>query len=302
MTKIKKIIATIILSVFLFATVSPIVVHGSYWGTNMGASILKQALEAAYLVLRKTILMNLKKEANNMIRKSIEKAVSGSSGESMVVADYEDFIFGSAQVAAEDTLDDFFTVLQEGVSTTERDMLRGVEQTISKQLSPEMPEVTLREIVDSADPVGDVFDQTKGGGIGALLSYQLGDYNNSTNAYINAKNVVESAAEQVTRAQEAEVIAGGGFNTIVEGSKVIPGKISQEIVAAAETMPIEMINNAGSLEEIIASFVTSSLSGFIKNGINVVSEPIDNEMRKIENSVTNGVSELQDKIKKGLTT
>lgn len=302
MAKIKKIIATITIAAFLFSTVTPAVVHAEMWGTNIASGLMKQVLEQVFLVLRKTILQTLKKEANNMIKGSIEKAVSGSSGEPMVVADYEDFIFGAAQVAAEDTLDDFFSVLQEGVSSAERDMLRGVEQTISKQLTPVMPEVTLREVVDSSDPLGDLFDQTKGGGVGALMSYQFGDYNNSTNAYVNSRKIIEAKARQVAKAQEAEVIAGGGFNTVVDGGKVIPGKVSQEIVTAAEIMPIEMINNASSLEEIIASFVVSSVTSFVKKGISVVSKPINNEMRKIKRNMgQNGVKELQDKIKKGLT-
>lgn len=301
MTKIKKIIASITIAAFLFTTVTPAVVHAEMWGTNIAAGVMKQVLEQVFLVLRKTILQTLKKEANKMIKSSIEKAVSGSSGEPMVVSDYEDFIFGSAQVAAEDMLDDFFSVLQEGVSTAERDMLRSVEQTISKQLTPAMPEVTLKEIVDSSDPLGDVFDQTKGGGIGALMSYQFGNYNNSTNAYVNAKEKIQATAAKVAKSQEAEVIAGGGFNTIVEGTKVIPGKISQEIVAAAEIMPIEMINNASSLEEVIASFVVSSVTSFVKSGINVVTKPINNELRKIQRNTENGIDELQDKIKKGLT-
>ena len=301
MTKIKKIIATLTIAAFLFSTATPAVVHAEMWGTNIASSLMKQVLEQVFLVLRKTILQTLKKEANNMIKGSIEKAVSGSSGEPMVVSDYEDFIFGSAQVAAEDMLDDFFSVLQDGATTTERDMLRGVEQTINKQHSPGQPEVDLHDTVNSADPIGNVFNQSLGGGIGALMSYQFGDYNNSTNAYVNSREKIEQRAEQVAQAQQTEVLAGSGFNTVVQGSKVIPGKVSQEIVTAAETMPIEMINNASSLEEVIASFVVSSMTSFIKSGINVVSKPINNEMRKISRNIgQNGIKELQDQIKRGI--
>ncbi len=302
MSKIKKIVASIVIASFLLTSVTPTIVHAEMWGTNIASSMMKQVLEQVYLVLRKTILQTLKREANEMIKSSIEKAVSGSSGEPMVVSDYEDFIFGAAQVAAEDTLDDFFSVLQEGVSSEERDMLRNVEQTISKQLTPAIPEVTLREVVDSDDPISDIFNQSKGGGIGALMSYQFGAYNNSTNAYVNAKQIVQSKARQVAEARKTEVLAGSGFNTVVDGNKVIPGKVSQEIVSAAEQMPIEMINNASSLEEVIASFVVSSVTSFVKSGINVVTKPINNEMRKIRRNIgKNGVQELQDKLKKGLT-
>lgn len=302
MIKIKKIIASVTLMSFLLTMTPTAVAIGDMWGTNIGAAGMKQVLEQVFLVLRKTILQTLKKEANKMVKGAVEKAVSGASGEDMVIVDYEDFIFGSSQVAAEETLEDFFSTLQSGVSTSERDMLRDIELTISNQLSPGKPESTLREVVNSDDPIGDIFDQTKGGGVGALLSYQFGDYNNSKNVYINAKRVVDNKAAQVADAQRTEAIAGSGFNTIVDGNKVIPGKISQEIVSAAETMPIEMINNASSLEEVIASFVVSSVTGFIKSGINVVSKPIKNEARKINRNTKNGVKELQDKIKKGLTT
>ncbi len=302
MIKTKKIIATVIIMVSIFATINPTRAIGDAWGTNVGSALMKQVLEQVFVVLRKTILQTMKKEANNMIRGALEKAVGGSSGESMVITNYEDFIFGSAQVAAEDKLTDFFSVIQVGASTSERDMLRNVEQSISNQISPGQPEVTLHEFVDSDDPIGDVFDQTKGGGVGALLSYQFGEYNNSTSAYINSKNIVDNAAYQAAEAQQAEAIAGSGFNTVVNGNKVIPGKISQEIISAAETMPIEMINNASSLEEVIASFVVSSTTSFIKSGISVVSKPINNEARKIQRTIgDDGVKKLQDKIKKGLT-
>ncbi len=302
MIKIKKITATITIAAFLFVTIMPTTVCAEMWGTNIASGLMQQAMQQVFEITRKTVLQTLKKEANNMIKESIEKAVSGSSGESMVISSYEDFIFGAAQVAAENKLEDFFSVIQEGVSTSERDMLRNVEQTISSQLSPGQPEATLHELVDSDDPIGDVFDQTRGGGVGAFLSYQFGDYNNSTNAYVNAMEVIDNEAMQKAQAQEAEAIAGGGFNTITEGNKVIPGKISQEIVAAAETMPIEMINNAGSLEEVIASFVVSSVTSFVKSGINVVAKPINNEVRRIERTIgTDGINVLQDRIKKGLT-
>lgn len=302
MIKIKKIIATAIITSFLFVTVSPAVAIGDTWGTNVGSAMMQTVIEQVSMVLRKTILQTLKKEANKMVRSAVENAVMGISGESMVVADYADFIFGSAQNAAEDKLDDFFSVLQEGVSTAERDMLRNVEQMIGGQISPGQPQVTLREVVNSNNPIEDVFNQVKGGGVGALLSYQFGEYNNSTNAYINAKKEIERVASQTALAQQTEVIAGAGFNTITNGNKVIPGKISQEIVAAAETMPIQMINNASSLEEVIASFVVSSTTSFLKQGIKTISDPSGKSTKKwVKNMGPNAKKIMQDKIKKGLT-
>lgn len=300
--KIKKIIATVIVTSFLFVTISPAVAIGDTWGTNVGAAMMQTVIEEVKLVLRKTILQTLKKEANKMVRGAVESAISGISGESMVVANYSDFIFGSAQNAAEDKLDDFFSVLQEGVSTSERDMLRNVEQVIGNQLSPGQPQVTLRETVNSNDPIGDVFNQIKGGGVGALISYQFGEYNNSTSAYINAKEEVKRVASQTALSQQTEVIAGSGFNTITNGNKVIPGKISQEIIAAAETMPIQMINNASSLEEVIASFVVSATTSFLKQGIKTISDPSKKSTDKwAKNIGPNAKKILQDKIKKGLT-
>lgn len=295
MIKIKKIILTITMAGFLFSMFTPKIARADMWGQNLAATLMKQVLEEAFLVLRNTILQTLKQEASSMIKGTIEKSVAGS-----VVSDYEDFIFGAAQVAAGDMLDDFFAVLQEGVSTSERDMLRNIEQTISKQISPEKPKVTLNEVVNSSDPIGDVFNQTVGGGVGALMEYQFGEYNNSTNAYVNTKERIEIRANQIAQAQQTEVLAGSGFSTTTDGGKVIPGKISQEIIAAAEIMPIEMINNASSLEEVIASFAVSAVNSFVKSGISVVSKPINNEIRKISRNVgKNGIEELQAQIKKG---
>jgi len=302
MIKIKKIIATAIISSFLFVTVSPAVAIGDTWGTNIGAAMMQTVIEEVSLVLRKTILQTLKEEANKMVRGAIENAVMGISGESMVIADYTNFIFDSSQDVAEDKLDDFFSVLQEGVSTQEREMLRDVEQMIGNQVSAEQPQISMYEYVGSSQPIQDLLNQTKGGGIEALLAYQFGEYNNPANIYINAKKLMEETASKHAQAQMAEAIAGSGFNTIINGNKVIPGKISQEIVASAETMPIEMINNASSLEEVISSFVVSATTSFLKQGIKTISDPSGKSTKKwVKNMGPNAKKIMQDKIKKGLT-
>lgn len=298
MKKTKKTIAVFILCSMLFVS-SGLPVRAGYWTENYTANAVDTMIDEAWAMLQAMILKALKEEAIKTLQDQVEKMVSGASGGG-IIADYEEFIYSSIRDEAETYLSDFFSSAQASVAPGEREMLRDIEQALEQRLLPSEPVSTLHEIVQTSDPVGDVFDQRYGGGVKALLSYQFGDYNNPFSAYVNAEKNVSKKVEQMQESAKAEVVAGQGFETMVKGNKVMPGSVYQDIVAQVEGAPIDMITNATNWQEVIISFATSLIGSAIKNGIETTSDSSKTDKRRVERTNKDGYPGIQNDIYLGL--
>lgn len=296
MKKIKKIIASITICSFLFVTSAP---PAAAWETVMTLP-MKQAMEEAFDALWGMLLTALKQVAIKTVREQVEKMVSGSTGENQIIMDYEEFIYESIQEESEEYLTDFFSSIQTGASPGESDMLRDVENSIRTRLLPPEPKSTLSDIVSTSDPIKGVFDQRYGGGVKALLSYEIGPYNNPFNAYYNTEEIMMQKIEQLQESQKAEGVAGQGFKTYTSGNNVMPGSIYQHLVARAEGAPIEMITNATKWQEVVASFATTLIGAAIKNGISTTSKSEKTDKKRVNRNTGRGYPGIQTDIYLGL--
>lgn len=290
--KIKKTIATILISFLLFMSSGSPVVAWETWASLP----MKQGLEEIFQILWSTLLKNMKQEAIKQISEQVTNMIAGSTGENYIIMDYEDFIYDSTDDEIDDFASDFFAILQEGLSPGEREILRDVEDAIRSDLTPEKPVSTLREVVQSADPVEDIFNQSVGGGEEALLSYAFGEYNNQFSTYFNTRDALVAQMTRMQESAKTEALAGQGFKTMVNGNNVMPGSIYQHLIATAEAAPIEMITNATRWQEVVASFVTTMVGSAIKNGIKTTSNPDSNDNRRMNRSDKEGFPGVQTRI------
>ncbi|MEA1925828.1 MAG: hypothetical protein U9M90_01090 [Patescibacteria group bacterium] len=298
MKKIKKTIAAILITTVLFLS-SGTSVHAGYWSETFESLPMKQGLEEVFTMLRSVMLSTMQREAIKQLKRQVEQAITGTTGESQMIADYEDFIYVSSYSEEKEYLSDFFATLQEGVAPGEREMLRNVEQSLEMRLLPEEPTSTLHEIVQTSDPIADIFDQRYGGGVKALMSYEFGDYNNPYSAYLNAESMLAQKMERISDAKRTEAMAGLGFKTHTGANSVMPGSIYQHLIATAEAAPMEMITNATTWQQVLANLVTGLVVGTMKNGIKTNSSPSDTDKGRINRSNSRGYSGIQTDIYQG---
>lgn len=261
------------------------------WGEPTTANIMKQMLEEAYTNFQKVILTGIKQAANETIIGQMRKLAAGTTGQPSVIADYEDFIFGSVRRNVDVHVTDFFRMMQTGgVSEETRSELRMAETAIRNELEPSMASQDMFEYrINSPTPRQDVFNQALGGGAEEYLAMQMSG-SHPVDIFFQAQNKIAAKVEQEEEAQKTKLIAGSGFDTAVSGNKVVPGAVMKDLLVAAETMPMEMINNAGSWQEVVATMAVKAVSSFVKTGINVVSRPVENQVRRINRTVDEGVS------------
>ena len=200
--------------------------HAGVWFENFGANVMQIAIEEAITLFKKMILTSMKSAANQAIIGQMKNLAAGTSGRPGVVADYEDFIFGTTQRNVDKYVTDFFRVMQTGgVSTETRGELRMAETAIRNELAPSMPEDLFEYRIDSPTPRKDVFNQSMGGGKEEYLSMQMSGISHPVDVFFMANDLIGAQMEQEQEAQKAKVVAGGGFDTIVDGGKVVPGAV-----------------------------------------------------------------------------
>lgn len=264
-----------------------------YWGEAMGAELMHEAWTTARESFLNAMLANLKQQANNLLRDRIRVLLTGR-GKTLVITDYDDFIFGQAQDTAELYTKDFFRTMGDGVGDATAAMYDSVEDAL---LSPESEVSTIDQYVQGG--LDSVFDQAKGGGNQAVMAMATEDFNNPFGTYVRSQKFLEEQTRKAQTTAMAESNAGQGFasqrdpdNNLIN----LPGSVLAGITTKVETTFMDMLNQARSIPEIVGTVAANMLSKTIEAGIASVTSPIDEKLKGIHDSVDGGVESVQDEI------
>ncbi|MFA5872044.1 MAG: hypothetical protein WC858_05010 [Parcubacteria group bacterium] len=113
----KKIIAAILI-LAAFAAVIPKPARAEAWGTNMASALLKETLEETYAKIKESIVASLRITAIRIIQGRMQALLTGSPGQygagggGMVISDWRNFIYGTAQGYASTVTNTFFMTVQ----------------------------------------------------------------------------------------------------------------------------------------------------------------------------------------------
>jgi hypothetical protein len=247
------------------------------------------------------MLASLKQQANNLIRDRIRVLLTGRGGNgSLVITDYDDFIYGQAQRDSYLYTRDFFRVLGDGVGDATGAMYDNIEEAL---LAPESELSTIDHYVQGG--LENVFNSDKGGGRQAVIAMVSNDYNNPFGTYLRASQYQQNQKERIEKQKEVEIIAGQGFaskkseeNNLIN----LPGSLIASLTAKAESGYMDMINNATSLPEIVGTMAAGMLSKTIETGIIKVTSPIDQQLKSIHDNADGGIREVQRDIYGGFGT
>lgn len=273
----------------------------AYWGDAIPAMIMHEAWLEAKDAFKGAMLASLKQQANNLIRDRIRVLLTGRGGNgSLVISDYDDFIYGQAKRDSYLYTRDFFKVLGDGVGDATGAMINNVEDAL---LSPESELSTIDHYVQGG--LDNIFKPEKGGGKRALMVMIENDYNNPFGLYLKASHYQEKKEEEIKKQKEIEAIAGQGFASGKSGENNLinlPGSLVASLAAKAESTYMDMINNATSLPEIVGTMAAGMLSKTIETGIVKVTSPIDRQLKSIHDDVDGGIRDVQREIYGGFGT
>lgn len=292
----------IFLLIFLFNSSFNYALAG-YWGENFTANTVQTMLEKAMRVFEETMISGLKKIAVRLVMDRVRALILGQSGGgNRIITDYEDYIYGNAERVAKGAVRDFFSSVNQSVSSSTREMYRDIEKTVTSEISPIFD--NMEPMVDSYLPGGreDMFDGSKGGGINTFYLFLINDMDNIVGTRLAVQSRIDELKMRTQHKQELKVLAGEGYKPIENenGLIVLPGKIVAEIQSFVETMELRALVNSQKLAEVIGSTAAMMVTQTLQSGIDKVMQPADNQLKNINKSVKGGVKKIQDNIYKGI--
>ncbi len=303
--KIQKFFSFILIFVISlsFFGFSPNKAKAGYWGEPMQAAAFQNLWQEMYDAFREALRGMLKKQAANLIIDRVRSLLTGRSSRSLMIGDYEDYIFGNAQREAKLFSNNFFRSITRNVSSSTNRIQRSVQKTIENEI--EIQTENLGPDIDNYVQGGadNLFDTRKGGGTSAVMATVANPYNNAFGSYLRTSQIVEAKMEASQRSAEARAVAGQGFDSKTDaGTSLIdlPGSITKEIVATAETLPMAMVAAATSMPEIIGTMAAEVVSKALESGIAKITQPVDNKLTEINRGVRGGARNIQKKINSGL--
>lgn len=302
--KIKgKILLITMLSCFLLGNLFFVPkTRAGYWGESLKAEFIHEAWAEALAAFKEAMISNLKMQATRLMNDRIMALVTGRSAGSLVISDYGDFIYGSAQRQGQLFANDLFGTIASGTSRSTNAMVNNVEMAVNNEILGMESQVgaTIDEHVSGG--IENVFDQGLGGGADAVMEAVRNPYNNAYGAYVESSSTIENKMNEIAKTKEVEAVAGSGFASRTGSGGLIdmPGSILKDLTSTAKSMPMMIVAAADSVPQIAATMASNMISGIIESEVGKVTKPIDSKLTKMNREVRGGVNKLQSNIYNGV--
>ncbi|MDD3487030.1 MAG: hypothetical protein PHF35_01465 [Candidatus Moranbacteria bacterium] len=286
-SKYKKLIALVlIVSVFFVARPKP--AQAGEWGGAMMAAIWKQSVETMVKSIQDTLLANVKMAAMRVIQNrmlSLLKTSSGSSSQGlagMLIANWQSFVYSTAQNYATTVTSDFFTNLNTSANNyTKQYILTPASNALTENVFEQVPDI--QEYID--DPTY-IFKSNSP--VDWKIWIKAAEpQNDLATTYLKAEALKQAAYQQKIQTQMAEGLAGSGYaskkktssdsKTSKYGSSrsssgkdeeiSLPGAMLNNFLNETQSMGIKLVTYAKSIPEVVANMVTTSITQMVNQGI-----------------------------------
>lgn len=299
---LRKIGIGIFLLIFLFNSSFNYALAG-YWGENFIANTVQTMTEKAMRVFEESMVANLKKIAIRLVMDRVRALILGqTAGGNRFITDYEDYIYGNAERVAKGAVRDFFSSVNQSVSSSTREMYRDIEKTVTSEISPIFD--NMKPMVDSYLPGGkdDMFNVSKGGGISTFYLFLTNDVDNIVGARLAVQSRINELKMRTQHKQELKALTSNGYQPIESENGLIslPGKIVADIQSFVETMELRSLVNSQKIAEVIGGTAAMMVTQTLQSGINKAMQPVDNQLKNINKSVKGGINKIQNDIYKGI--
>jgi hypothetical protein len=331
----KKNIKKILVLILVFSTLAiahPTPARADAWGSNYSSTLLKETLEEMYKKIQDTIVANLKIAAIRIINGRLQTLLTGSPGKyggsgSLVISNWQDFVYGTAQRYALAATNDFFTSIRYGVPNALANRVIGpAEKAVEEGVWNAPPD--LQNYVAG----GDASQIFSGGTQNPWMAWRMAamPQNDLAFTYLRAMSVKQATYEQQAQLQQAQGIAGQGYKgqessssnrrpytatsssggklTVPPGSTYTgstqsiqtPGSSIKALTDEILQLPIKMVEYAQTIPQVITSMVTSMISQLIQSGVDKVTAPIDAQIVKARNQVGQSLGQMQAQVQGGI--
>ena len=267
------------LMVAIFFSACPPSAKAEIWGSNFGAGFMKQVLEVVYNIVMNEIMVQLKKEAIDMVKDEITGSIVGD--EVGFITDWQKEMYTNPQEAAKTYINDFLSTTTRGKCSSSDYSSSGgsgdylaylCSQARSMAIEAEPEETNIDEYM--TDPAK-MFDS---GDWSAFSAFFQGNNNPVALSLTVQKEMISKMSQEEDKAQ-AQAIAYAGFKGSKEGDSVItPGSVSKDILVESETIQLKELANTDKWEEIIGQIIASAITRTVKDGIGDVKEKIQSEV------------------------
>lgn len=303
------------------------------WGEGWASTIWKQVTEMTVKKIEDEILANLKIMAIRIIQGRLEVLLTGSCGKYCIggsssgfITDWQDYIFGSAQRTAENTLNTFFNGMRSGVGS-------GMERVVNNA-QKRMDADVMNTKADLINYVSEgkatlIFDPTKTNNSWKAFLKKGEPQNDEAMITIKAialDKVSRESREEMQKTQSQSggflptrgkvttppktkrvVASNGKVVTVPEGSDyegegpvTLPPSLKEALVEEGYNMYTKMVEFANSIPEVVSSMVVQTLTSLINYGIKQVTDPIDKAISDVRNKVGTSINNAQSQIQSGV--
>jgi len=289
----KKIIIFLLLASML-ATFSPSPARAGEWGGDMAAALWTKAVNDMTTSIQNTILAQAKAAALrvlqnhvfSLLRKKSGSSASGLSG--MIISNFQDFIYSTAQSSSTTVVNDWFNIISAGTTTAEKQyILTPAKNALQTNVFSQLP--NLSDYCKNGDPTK-AFDS---GTSNPWLCWTKAGAprNDLASRYLQAQALKQAALNMKAESQKTEAIAGQGLvgkkktteETASNGKKVtvpagsdykgkkeeitMPAAMGGALMNGVTDFGVKVIEYAKSLPEVMVNMVTATITQMVNQGI-----------------------------------
>ncbi len=304
MNKIKKIAVLFCLMCIIMAPVQH--VRAEMWGTNMGASGMKQGLEEIFEEIKKAINSSVKMMSIKQATSTIEDLLYGGSSSPRNISNFEDFIINDPKNKAVTYGEDFLTSALRG--TTSGDYTPAGGSSGGDALGQAI-ESGGNSVLDGwkgkNQPSVDYAEHCTGGGY-----FAGGDYKCLTAIAANHLNTPIGMALATDTATSAKYVAEQKVQDLTakssgvlpakdaQGNTKIPSSMVEVIQNQQVNLPLEALANGDSnvFSSVIQSFATTLIVGVVERGLGEVQSSVGANMQAISGQMSSEMNNMSSQL------
>lgn len=320
-----KFIAAILL-ISMFTITVPNAAHADVWGSNQMSTIFQITVEKIQKQIYETLLANLRIAAIRIIQGRLMTLITGSpggsgfGGGSLVIADWRQFIYGSAQRYSMQVTNNFFQNQRAGsTGAINQYILNPAQRAVNTDYW------SMRPDLQYYCPGGDPTKAFSAGTSNQWKCWQMSGapQNDLAMLVLRGEGFKQEAFRTEEEKRKAEGVAGQGWKSVEKGSRqamasngkmvtVPAGSDYQGISMPASSvgalankvlgLNLDTVALTQSIPDIVSNMVVGMLTQFLNMGIANLTSQMDQKIMQIRAQTGLPAIQIQNFIQGGLRT
>lgn len=283
-------------------------VHAGAWGESIAATIMHKTLDKIERQIEGALLGTLKVAAVQLLNNQVLRAIDGSTGESSVITNFDQFLTDIPKEEANKVIvTDFLSQTLRGKDSSANYIpadggANSLGTGLSGNYNAYLKKVVLDATVNRQDVPKNNFAECSTGSSDPRQAIPEGDFralsclfespaNNPIGIALSAESTYQKTLEEKKREQEV-IAQSSGLKPVLDkdGNIITPAGTVENLLNDVTTLGNKIIvgaqNPAEFLSGVVTSVVNRAVTGIIRKGTGEIQRTITREVGKI-NSATN---------------